>query len=289
MRPNCCHISLAFVLKFLNFLQAFVGVSIILYSVLMINQWNHHVPVPPPLAPSPATSLSFPFNSDPAWVSAQITPLNFALDSISGFDNGINLDTSSWKLPAPWFIYSFMGVGILLCCITFLGCIAAEAINGCCLCFYTIIITIFILLEAALVAFIAIDQRWEKDLPFDPTGELDSLRSFIEDNSDICKWVGITVIVIQASSLLLALILRVTVSTRRADFDSEDEYDVRDRSREPLLHSQSGQLSGSTKGDNRGTISDIWSSRIREKYGLNSGDKYSLPIQKTSASTNSRQ
>lgn len=33
------------------------------------------------------------------------------------------------------FIYSFMGVGILLCCITFLGCIAAEAFNVCCLCF----------------------------------------------------------------------------------------------------------------------------------------------------------
>lgn len=36
-----------------------------------------------------------------------------------------------------------------------------------------------------------------QDLPFDPTGELESLRSFIEDNIDICKWVGIAVIGIQ--------------------------------------------------------------------------------------------
>ena len=33
------------------------------------------------------------------------------------------------------FIYSFMGVGILLCCLTLVGCIAAELIHGCCLCF----------------------------------------------------------------------------------------------------------------------------------------------------------
>lgn len=33
------------------------------------------------------------------------------------------------------FIYSFMGVGVFLCCISLLGCIAAEAFSGCCLCF----------------------------------------------------------------------------------------------------------------------------------------------------------
>lgn len=33
------------------------------------------------------------------------------------------------------FIYAFMGIGILVCCITCIGHIGAEAINGCCLCF----------------------------------------------------------------------------------------------------------------------------------------------------------
>lgn len=32
------------------------------------------------------------------------------------------------------FIYCFMGVGIVLCTIPLIGCIAAEAINGFCLC-----------------------------------------------------------------------------------------------------------------------------------------------------------
>ncbi|KAL5554241.1 hypothetical protein UlMin_041642, partial [Ulmus minor] len=64
--------------------------------------------------------------------------------------------------PQKEFIYSFMGMGILLCCITFLGCIVVEAIKGCCMCFYTLLVTILILLEAALVGFIGIDHRWEK-------------------------------------------------------------------------------------------------------------------------------
>ncbi|KAB5569822.1 hypothetical protein DKX38_003615 [Salix brachista] len=68
---------------------------------------------------------------------------------------------------------------------------------------YTILKIALILLEAALVAFIAIDHRWEKDLPFDPTRELQSLRIFIEENIDICKWAGITVLIIQVCSTVI--------------------------------------------------------------------------------------
>ncbi|XP_050207120.1 tetraspanin-18 [Mercurialis annua] len=263
MKRNCCHISLAFLLKFFNFLQAFIGISIILYSAWMLNQWNHRAP-PPPSPPAPIAPSPYSFDSH------SLRPLNLFADvafRLGDDDDGLGLDLYSAKLPAPWFIYSFMGVGVILCSVTLIGCIAAEAINGCCLCFYTILKILLILLESALVAFIAIDRRWEKDLPIDPTGELESLRSFIEENVDICKWVGITVIVIQALSLLLAIVLRAMSSTRRSDSEFEDDYEsARGRSWEPLLN-QSGQTSGS------GIHSDIWSSRMREKYGLNSGDK----------------
>ncbi|KAK9993236.1 hypothetical protein SO802_022939 [Lithocarpus litseifolius] len=292
MRRNCCHISLAFVLKLLNFLQAFVGVSIIVYSVWMLNQWNNHIPISPPSPSPPAPSAPSPSSSsssvslffDSSSDQARGFKLEVEADMVSGFDGGFGFETdfTSFQLPAPWFIYSFMGVGILFCCLTLVGCIAAEVIHGCCLCFYTVLITVLILLEAALVAFIAIDRQWEKDLPFDPTGELESLRSFIDENIDICKWVGIAVVIIQALSLLLSIVLRAMVSTRRTDFDSEDGYDGRGRKWEPLLNPQSSQPSGSTKGDGRGTQSDIWSTRIREKYGLSTN-------QNASVSTNSRQ
>lgn len=90
---------------------------------------------------------------------------------------------------------------------------------------YSILATLFILLEVGLVAFIALDHHWEKvpcyhlmwmlvyfifvpsfltiksffqDIPFDPTGELDSLCTFIKDNVDVFEWVGIALVIIQA-------------------------------------------------------------------------------------------
>ncbi|KAA8543446.1 hypothetical protein F0562_021059 [Nyssa sinensis] len=270
MRTPCCHTFLAFNLKFLNFLQTFIGLSIILYSVYMLNQWNNHSLHPPPSAPSPDYPDALLSNFDAVRVSEHVAPLKRAANMISGFDDEFELHLQS--LPAPWFIYAFMGVGIVLCCITCIGHIAAEAINGCCLCFYTLLTVILILLEAALVAFIAIDHHWEKDLPFDPTGELDSLLAFIEDNVDVCKWVGITVVIIQVLSLLIAMILRAMVSTQRADHDIEGDYDVRGRTWEPLLNPHTSQPSGSIKSDAKVAHSDIWSSRMREKYGFNGGD-----------------
>ncbi|KAK4407299.1 Tetraspanin-18 [Sesamum angolense] len=208
--------------------------AIIVYSAYMLNQWHHHHHQLPP-----------PHESGTQLYPDVIHPLNFASGLVSSHDDAFRFNSLS--LPAPWFIYAFMGIGIL----------------------YTVLMTIFILLEAGLVVFIALDHHWEKDIPFDPTGELDNLRTFIKDNVDVFEWVGITVIVL---SLLFAIILRSLVSGPLEDDDLEGDYVFRSSTREPLLAPYSSQASGSTRGD-----SDIWSSRMREKYGLNSGDaKHSL-------------
>lgn len=266
MRTPCCHSFLSFLLKFLHFLQTFAGISLILYSIYLLNQWNHHNSAPhhPIPAPTPANFDGFPVKFGSLPVLDKVEPLKLFGD---GFEVDGEEKLNSVELPAPWFIYATMGLGIVLCSISCIGHIAAEVINGCCLCFYTILAAVLILLEGALVAFIAIDRNWEMDIPYDPTGDVDNFRNFIEDNADICKWVGIAVVIVQALALLLSLVLRSMVSTRPVEDDIEGDYDVRVRTREPLLNSQVGQASGSVKGD-----SDIWSSRMREKYGLHGGD-----------------
>ncbi|XP_076950780.1 tetraspanin-18-like [Bidens hawaiensis] len=241
---TCCHTFVALILKFLIFSQTFIGISIIVYSAYMLSHWQNHLP---PIPPSPAPS---PDSFEPP---AIITAL-YDLQSYS----------YSYSLPPPWFIYAFMGLGIVLCCISCIGHIAAEAIHGCCLCFYTILKIVLILLEVALVAFIVLDRRWEKDLPEDPTGGIDSIRKFIEDNVDICKWVGITIIVIQVLCLFFAVVLRMMVSSQKKDDDVEEGS----RRWEPLLNPHSSQPSGSTSAVGKSFHSDIWSSRMREKYGL---------------------
>lgn len=244
----------------------------------MLNQWEKHLPIPPsPPSPSPAPVSPPPASSpdsfdsvfsilNSARVSDRAIGLNFGAGMISGVYEGIQLESN--PLPAPWFIYAFMGLGVVLCCISCIGHIAAEAIHGCCLCFYTILKVVLILIEVALVAFIALDHRWEKDLPADPTGGIDTIREFIEDNIDICKWVGIAIIVIQVICILLAVVLGLMVSAQKRDEDLE-EGSGRGRAWEPLLNPQSNQASGSTSGDGKAFHSDIWSSRMREKYGLN--------------------
>uniref|UniRef100_A0A1J3JH57 Tetraspanin-18 n=1 Tax=Noccaea caerulescens TaxID=107243 RepID=A0A1J3JH57_NOCCA len=260
MRHNCCHLSFASTLKILNFVQAFFGVSIIIYSIWMLDQYNRHVPVDPP--PSPPTAYLPDSSSSGIEISEPLNnPIGFVASIGLGSNGDHGFSLRSLDLPAPWFIYSFMGVGILVCIVTLIGFIAAEAINGCCLCFYSILKTLLILLEAALVAYIAIDRHWEKDLPNDPTGELNSLRAFIEENIGICKWVGVAVLAVQLLSLLLAMVLRAMVSTPTPDPDDEEDYEnPRNRARDPLLGSQAS--AGSSKSEN-------WSSRIRERYGLN--------------------
>ncbi|CAL9227227.1 unnamed protein product [Arabidopsis halleri] len=267
MRHNCCHVSFASILKILNFLQAFIGISIIIYSIWMLDQYNHHVPVDPPPSQPPAASSPDSSSYSRIEVNSVSDSLKNPINLVSGIvlgDSGFNL--RSLDLPAPWFIYSFMAIGILVCIVTIIGFIAAEAINGCCLCFYSILKTLLIILEAALVGYIAIDRHWEKDLPYDPTGELNSLRAFIEKNIDICKWVGIVVVAIQLLSLLLALVLRAMVSPRQSELDDEDDFEnPMSRARENLLGPQANQTSsGSSNIDN-------WRSRIREKYGLING------------------
>ncbi|KAD4584344.1 hypothetical protein E3N88_21945 [Mikania micrantha] len=272
MRTPCCHSFVAFILKFLIFFQTFIGISIIVYSAYMLNQWEKHLPIPPspaPPSPSDLAPAPSPDSSDSFFnigkVSDQVIHLNFEAGTITGIYGGIQLESDT--IPAPWFIYAFMGLGIVLCCISCIGHIAAEAIHGCCLCFYTILKIVLILLEVALIAFIALDHRWEKDIPEDPTGRIDNIREFIEDNADICKWVGITIVAIQVLCILLAVVLGMMVSSQKKDEDIE-EGSGRGRAWEPLLNPNSNQASGSTSADGKSFHSDIWSSRIREKLDV---------------------
>ncbi|GLJ06044.1 hypothetical protein SUGI_0030790 [Cryptomeria japonica] len=295
-----CKGFVAFILKLLNFFQAFIGVAMIIYAIWMLNQWKSHVPNPPsPLAPTPSDDLSVesmmnhmsvgqlevPLSNLRFTTGAdQQIPFRKVLQNHPGLMNG--LDLSNQKLPAPWFIYIFLGIGIIVCVITFIGHIAAEITHGCCLCFYSVLVIFLILLEAALVGDIFLNHHWEKDIPDDPTGEFESIKKFIKDNVDICKWVGLAIVIIQVFSLLLAMMLRAMVSTRNINYDSDEDYMPRGSSRQPLLKNQASQTPPvSATGETRPNRIDAWSKRMREKYGLNTSDfTYDSSDPKTSTS-----
>ncbi|KAL0418589.1 UNVERIFIED_CONTAM: Tetraspanin-20 [Sesamum radiatum] len=89
MGTSSCQTFMAFILKFLNFLQAFVGVAMIIYSAYMLSQWQHR----PDEFPSPAPShdvSGIPSSDD------VVNHLNLALS-----DNALHINFHS--LPAPWY------------------------------------------------------------------------------------------------------------------------------------------------------------------------------------------
>eukprot|EP01018_Ginkgo_biloba_P020836 Gb_12923 [translate_table: standard] len=300
-----CRGFIAFLLKFLNFIQTFIGASMILYSVWMLNHWQSHVHPPPPIAPSPNNyDTNYDLPAELMFHDSSIGQLEVPLSSLQMITSGDHLqfrklgqhssgltagfDVPKHNLPAPWFIYTFLGLGIIVCLITCFGHIAAEITNGCCLCCYSVLIIILILMEASCVGDIFFNHHWEKDIPEDPTGEFKSIKKFIEENIDICKWVGLAVVIIQAFSLLLAMILRAMVAPRKPDYDSDEDYiPPRGNSRQPLLSHQGSQApSASVMGENRSNRADVWSKRMREKYGLNTNEfTYDSSDPKTSAST----
>ncbi|EFJ14787.1 hypothetical protein SELMODRAFT_229009 [Selaginella moellendorffii] len=225
-----CRGCLQIVVKLLNLLLFVIGLGMILYSVWMLNQLHKHGDDDDGL------------NSLPVVRS----------ELLGAMANSSRIELS---LPVPWFVYAFMGVGIFVCIISFSGYVAAEAASGCCLCCSSVFLGIFLLLQAALAATIFFDKSWERDFPKDPTGEIHSIRKFVEKNAEFCKWIGLSVVIVEVLSLLFGMILRAVIGDfNRSGYDSDDDY-VRPPTRSNVRRQGSPPELSSTR-----------STKLRDKY-----------------------
>ncbi|KAL6874006.1 hypothetical protein ACP4OV_014088 [Aristida adscensionis] len=172
-------------------------------------------------------------------------------------------------LPGLWFPSAVAAAGLFYCLLLLAAYLAAEINNGCCLCLYNILLMPMMLLEVAVAADLMLNQRWIQELPYDRTGELENLLSFVRNNLDLCKWAALAIFGTQALSLLPAMILRAMMLARSGDYDSDEDFVV---IRRPLLVTQAPSPYLPTTVDNRSFRPDLWSSRMRQKYGLNSSD-----------------
>ncbi|WOL05390.1 tetraspanin-19-like [Canna indica] len=172
--------------------------------------------------------------------------------NIDGSSSGAN-DTAP-----PWFIYTFLGIGIFFCLITCSGHIAAETTNGHCLCCYIVFVFLLIALEVAITADIFLNRNWEEDFPKDPTGKFDELKGFVRLNFEMCKWIGLLVVAAQAFSIVVAMVLRTLGPDNETDYDSDDDSIP---ARLPLLRSHVQQTHRPT--DSNSTLkNDTWKVNI---------------------------
>lgn len=244
-------------LKILNFLLTLAGLGMVGYGIYMMVKWEQD---------SVSINSAIPATTNEGEVLRLGRPLLFLAPLSSSF-----LD----KLPKAWFIYVFVAVGIILIIISCSGCIAVATRRGCCLCCYTVLVILLIIVELALAGFIFFDHQWEEVIPTDKTGYFDDIKDFLEKHVKIVRWVALGIVILQVFAVILALVVKAA-NRGPEDYDSDDEY-IAARTgnvRQPLINRQGTQVAtGSTPGsEQRTSRNDAWSTRMREKYGLDTSE-----------------
>ncbi|KAJ6706014.1 TOBAMOVIRUS MULTIPLICATION PROTEIN 2A [Salix purpurea] len=250
-----CKGCLEWLLKLLNILLTLVGLAMIGYGIYLFVEYTR-------------------------------TDDNVALVSTLGDGQGLTQlgrpmlmavslsDSISDKLSKAWFIYVFVAVGVILFIISCFGCIGAATGNGCCLTCYSILIVLLILVELGCAAFIFFDKSWKEEIPADKTGDFGMVYEFLKQNWNIVKWVALGIVILEALIFLLALVVRA--ANRPVEYDSDDELIApRQQNRQPLLNRPPGPASGAPVAgttDQRPSRNDAWSTRMREKYGLDTSE-----------------
>ncbi|OAY24486.1 tobamovirus multiplication protein 2A isoform X2 [Manihot esculenta] len=249
-----CRGCLECILKLLNFLLTLVGLAMVGYGIYLFVEYKRA---------DNDTSLA-PVSGDQSLMQLG-RPMLIAVS----FSESI-LD----KLPKAWFIYLFIGVGVVLFIISCFGCIGFVTRNGCCLICYSVLVIMLILVELGSAAFIFFDKSWKEELPTDKTGDFDMIYDFLKKNWNIVRWVALGVVILEALLFVLALIVRA--ANRPADYDSDDELIApRQQTRQPLLNRPPGPATGVAAAgtlDQRPSRNDAWSARMREKYGLDTSE-----------------
>ncbi|EIE19829.1 hypothetical protein COCSUDRAFT_44255 [Coccomyxa subellipsoidea C-169] len=159
------------------------------------------------------------------------------------------------------FIFAFGGVGLFTCITAASGLAGVTWNSRALLGMYSVLLVVMLLAQAVVAAALFTDKSWRRYLPPDETGEVKKIERFVKSKLDVCRWVGLAVLVVQLLSLALAYALS-TAQQRLLEVSDDDEDEVWGR-RRPLLSSE--PESPMERGDAR---TDAWSARMRDKYGL---------------------
>ncbi|XP_027334566.1 tobamovirus multiplication protein 2A [Abrus precatorius] len=242
-------------LKLLNFIMTLVGLAMVGYGIYLLVEYNQ----------APDNTLTVSTVSDDQTLVQLGRPMLMAVSLSNNFFD---------DLPKAWFIYVFIGIGVILFIISCFGCIGAVTRNGCCLSFYSVLVLLLILVELGCAAFIFFDKSWKEEIPKDKTGAFDMIYGFLRENWKIVQWVALGIVIFEALLFVLALIVRA--ANKPPEYDSDEEYiNPRQQTRQPLLNRPAGPASGvpvAGTGDQRPSRNDAWSTRMREKYGLDTSE-----------------
>ncbi|VAI75843.1 unnamed protein product [Triticum turgidum subsp. durum] len=221
------------VLKLLNLVLMAVGLAMAGYGAYLLVLWLQLLPPSPP-APPPSGDL-----------------VHLGRPMLLLIDVSIS-DGTSEKLISAWFIFAFIGVGVILFITSIFGCAGASARSGCCLSTQVI--------------------------PVDKTGNFDMIYSFLKENWRTAKWVALGAVVFEALLFTVALIVQ---SGNQDDYDSDDEcIGPRSGVRQPLVNKQTATDPRVPNLDYRPIRNDAWSQRMRDTKQVSTGHDISRRTKK---------
>ncbi|KAF8412520.1 hypothetical protein HHK36_000488 [Tetracentron sinense] len=290
-----CRGCLECLLKLLNFLLTLVGLAMVGYGIYLLVEWKRASDYMSSIS-STSDNHEFVQLGRPMLLAVSLSTsildkLSKACTSFPSNAIGTVFGSLEKKILLQRFIYVFIAVGVILFVISCFGCIGAITRNGCCLTCYSVLVILLILVELGCAAFIFFDHSWEDAIPTDKTGDFEMIYSFLKENWKIAKWVALGAVILEALVFLLALLVRAM--NRPVDHDSDDEYIApRQGIQQPLINRQGVPATGGPVAgalDQRSGRNDAWSTRMREKYGLDSSEANRLqPVAAQPAEERSR-
>uniref|UniRef100_A0A7N0TLP8 Tetraspanin-19-like n=1 Tax=Kalanchoe fedtschenkoi TaxID=63787 RepID=A0A7N0TLP8_KALFE len=143
------------------------------------------------------------------------------------WNQGVKELISTSGLPRPWFIYTCLGVGIVVCLTTLAGHMVANCVTNSVLCIYLVAILSLLLIQGMVIVSIF----FKMDLASEITEAIDDshmkLRSFLIFHLIMCRWIVTMVTVVQLNVVILAVILWAVGFDSRGHGHSTEQPDFR--------------------------------------------------------------
>lgn len=169
-----------------------------------------------------------------------------------------------------WFAEASIAFGAWVVLTSTFALLGAKMDKICCLATHVIFSVLALLTEASVAVTFYFNKGWDVNhlAPLDETGTYKELRKIIREHLKVSLYVGLAVIVLQTLSVMFACVVWGYYTGREEEEDEEHEI-----WRRPFIQQNSREPEGGSTGDKSEKQKDHpWNKRMREKYGMDTGN-----------------
>ncbi|CAL9751037.1 unnamed protein product [Musa acuminata subsp. burmannicoides] len=120
-----------------------------------------------------------------------------------------DLDATASSFPTPWyaFIYTLLGVGIVVCFAAVVGHAVSNSVNPAALSLYIVFVCFILLFQIVVIVEVLFKIDWPTVISGHHDGDA-KFVAFFTFHVNICRLVGVVISVAQVNVLVMAIVLR---------------------------------------------------------------------------------